>query len=144
MAIGCDELSELLKKKNIKPKKDCNKKFDKFYNDYTKIYPTSGGLSKTAHLKGILKQEEVKVIDGIENVLKFLQNINNPENKKIKFLDCTFCIGSCIGGPLLRRDLSLDQKKKRVIDYVEYAKKERMPENAKGIIKEAKGIKFSY
>ncbi len=112
--------------------------FDKFYNDYTKIYPLSGGLSKTAHVRGILKKKEVMIIDGVNEAIKFL---NNP-NKKIKFLDVTFCKGGCIGGPCIISELPLNLRKKKVLDYMKIAEKEEIPEHRKGIIKGAKGISF--
>jgi iron only hydrogenase large subunit-like protein len=112
--------------------------FDKFYNDYTKIYPTSGGLSKTAHLKGTIKENEIKVVDGIAEVENFLKN---PE-KVIRFLDCTFCIGSCIGGPFVTLKLSIDKRKKKVLNYLKKSKSEDIPEAKKGLIGKAKGINF--
>ena len=48
--------------------------FDKFYNDYTKVYPLSGGLSKTANVDNVLKCNETKIADGIAEVIKFLNN----------------------------------------------------------------------
>lgn len=141
MTLGMDNLQKLFDKYEIKPDKNYKGKFDKFYNDYTKIYPTAGGLSKTAHIKGVIKQEEMKIIDnGIEEVKKFLKN----PDKKVKFLDANFCVGSCIGGPLLRQDISLDEKKKKVFAYVTRSFKEDIPETAKGVFKQAKGIKFTY
>ena len=136
--IDYDQIRELFKKYKIKPKK-CNVLFDKFYNDYTKIYPLSGGLGKTAHVKGILKKEEVLVLDGIKNVMKFL---DNPD-PKIKFLDILFCEGGCIGGPHTNKKNTIKQKTKKVIEYLEKAKDEDIPEDRKGIIKKASGIKFS-
>lgn len=113
--------------------------FDKFYNDYTKIYPLSGGLTKTLHLKGILKKDEVKIVDGIGGVFKFLKK---PE-KGVKFLDVTFCKGGCIGGPCVNSSAPLFMRKKRVLKYMNKAKQEDIPECKKGLIKQAKGIKFS-
>jgi iron only hydrogenase large subunit-like protein len=139
--IDCAQLQALFEKNNIKPRKSKIKHtFDKFYNDYTKIYPTSGGLSKTAHVRGVLKEEEAKIIDGVVNVREFLKN----PDKKIKFLDSTFCIGSCIGGPLLTRKLTLGEKKKRVLKYVTRSLHESISVSKKGIVKDAKGIKFDY
>jgi iron only hydrogenase large subunit-like protein len=112
--------------------------FDKFYNDYTKIYPLSGGLSKTAHIKKILNPNETKILDGMEEVTKFL---NNPD-KSIKFLDATFCRGGCIGGPCINSKLPLSLKKKKVLNYMKVADEECIPEKRKGIIKEARGISF--
>ncbi len=135
--IDYKELNELLRKFKGKSKTS-DSLFDKFYNDYTKIYPLSGGLSKTAHVRGILKEKEVMIIDGMNEVVKFL---NNPD-EKIKFLDVTFCKGGCIGGPCIISELPLNLRKKKVLNYMKIAEKEEIPEHRKGIIKEAKGISF--
>lgn len=131
------ELKNILDNKKIISKK-YEFRFDKFYNDYTKIYPLAGGLSKTAHLKGILKKEEIKVIDSINYVSKFLKK---PE-KGIKFLDCNFCLGGCIGGPCINSQENLNKRKKKVLDYSAVAQKEEIPRFRKGIIEKAKGINF--
>jgi iron only hydrogenase large subunit-like protein len=114
-------------------------KFDKFYNDYTKIYPLSGGLAQTANLKNIIKKDEIEIIDGINKVVSFLEK----PNPKIKFLDCLFCQGGCIGGPHTNKNLNLKQKHKKVLKYLKKSKKEDIPENRKGLLKKAAGIKFS-
>lgn len=114
--------------------------FDQFYNDYTKIYPLSGGLSKTSHLKGIIKPGQEKIIDGILKVEKFLKK----PDKKVRFLDVTFCKGGCIGGPCVNNTLSIKQKKKRVLEYMKDSEHKKIPENRKGLIEKAKGIKFTW
>jgi iron only hydrogenase large subunit-like protein len=136
------ELKDLfhLRRGKLKKIHKKNSTFDKFYNEYTRIYPLSGGLSKTAHLKGHLKLGEDKTIDGIQEVEKFL----NKPDKKVKFLDVTFCKGGCVGGPCLSTPLTLDQRVKKVIDYVEKAKNEKVPKYKKGTIEKAEGIKFSW
>ena len=134
------ELREILEKNKLSKKKSPKKDifFDKFYNDYTKIYPLSGGLSKTANLKNILNPEEEKIIDGILDVEKFLKN----PDKKIKFLDVTFCEGGCIGGPLVISKLPIILRKRKVLKYLKSAEKEKIPFKRKGIVKEAEGISF--
>jgi iron only hydrogenase large subunit-like protein len=112
--------------------------FDKFYNDYTKVYPLTGGLSKTAHLKGIVKKKEIKIIDGVKKVMKFL----NKPNKKIKFLDCNFCVGGCIGGPCVANKEKTSKRKKRVLNYLQQSLREDIPETRKGLVKRAEGISF--
>ncbi len=136
-AIDYRELGELLKKLKGKKIESCLF-FDKFYNDYTKIYPLSGGLSKTANLKNILNPDETMIVDGINEVIKFL---NNPD-KKIRFLDVTFCKGGCIGGPCINSKLPLLLRKKKVLNYMKTADKEEIPQGRKGIVEEAKGISF--
>lgn len=135
--ICYDKLKELFKQYKIK--KSYKKfLFDKFYNDYTKIYPIPGGLSKTAHLRGILKNSETRVIDGIEKVKIFL---DNPK-KEVRFVDATFCVGGCIGGPCFSSNSNLSQRKKRVLEYLEKAKNEDIPEPKKGLIRRASCIPF--
>ena len=139
-SIDYKQLRQILIKHRLNKKKYPKRQifFDKFYNDYTKIYPLSGGLSKTAHLKKTVRLNEVKVIDGISDIFKFL---NHPD-RKIKFLDVTFCKGGCIGGLCINSKLPLFLKKRKVLNYIKIAKKEEIPEHRKGIIKEAKGISF--
>jgi len=134
--IDYNELRELIKN-NKKPVKKTKASFDKFYNDYTKIYPLSGGLSKTAHLKGVLKPGEEVKIDGIHQVELFLKH----PNKKIRFMDVTFCVGGCLGGPCILNKNIID-KKEKLLNYLEAAKKEKMPKGREGLIKEAKGLTF--
>ncbi len=114
--------------------------FDKFYNDYTKIYPLSGALSKTAHLKNVLKKEESICIDGIKNVKKFLKN----KKSKIRFVDCLFCEGGCIGGPHTNPNISLEKKEKKIKNYLKNSKRKDIPEDRKGLIKKAAGLNFYW
>jgi iron only hydrogenase large subunit-like protein len=136
--IDYQELNQLLKENKKPVNKSENSRFDRFYNDYTKVYPLSGGLSKTAHLKQVLKPGEEKIIDGILDVEKFLKK---PQ-PGVRFLDVIFCRGGCIGGPFVSNK-NLKENKARVLEYMEIVKKEKMPEGSEGLIKKAKGIKFS-
>lgn len=135
--IDYRELKNLFEKLKIQGN---NKKiyFDKFYNDYTKIYPLAGGLSKTAHLKGVVKKNEIKIIDGIVEVEKFLKK---PE-KGIKFLDCNFCVGGCIGGPCVISKLPIKKRRRKVLNYLKQSQKEDIPEPRKGLVGKAKGVSF--
>jgi iron only hydrogenase large subunit-like protein len=138
IVIGMDELEELLKRRGIgKRKTKSRPEFDGFYNEYTRIYPLAGGLAKTAHLKGILKEGESISIDGIARVVKFLKN----PDKKVKFLDANFCVGGCIGGPLVARGRSLGERKKRVLKYIERARREKIPGGRMGKIVKGEGIR---
>jgi len=138
--IDYKKLNYILIEQNLQNKKYSKKKtyFDKFYNDYTKIYPLSGGLSKTANFKGIVKKEEVKIIDGMNKVNKFLSS----SNSKIKFLDVTFCKGGCIGGPCINSKLPIFLRKRILTKYLNIAAKEKIPKGNKGIIEKASKINF--
>lgn len=138
-SIDYGQLRELMAEMNAKEKKK-GAGFDRFYNEFTKIYPLAGGLSKTVHLNGILKKSEILKIDGIGRVMKFLEN----PDKKIRFLDATFCAGGCIGGPCLTRGLTIEQRKKRVMDYMKIAETEDIPKGKMGLVKNARNIKFTF
>jgi iron only hydrogenase large subunit-like protein len=137
--ICYNELLELFEKKGLNKKKYKKRDFfDKFYNDYTKIYPLSGGLYKTSHLKQILKKEESKIMDGITKVEEFLKN----PDKKVRFLDVTFCKGGCIGGPCISSKAPLLVKKRKVLKYASLAENECIPQADMGLIKRAGNISF--
>jgi len=133
--IDYKELRELFLRYKITSKK---KKvyFDKFYNDYTKIYPLAGGLSKTAHLKGIINKNEVKIMDGIKEVVKFLEK----PDKKIKFLDVNFCVGGCIGGACINSKDNLKKRRKKVLGYLNLSHGEDIPNTRLGLIEKAKVV----
>ena len=143
--ITYSELKQLLKQQGIESltidkKQEHKIFFDKFSNEYTRIYPLAGGLSRTAHLKGILKKCETKIIDGITEVENFLI----CPDKNIKFLDGNFCKGGCIGGPCFSKNISLAKRKKKVLDYLEMAKHEDIPQGKEGLVSEASGLKFTF
>ncbi|HRZ85514.1 MAG TPA: [Fe-Fe] hydrogenase large subunit C-terminal domain-containing protein [Candidatus Paceibacterota bacterium] len=141
--IDYQELKKLLDKRCTSECKISSRRFDRFYNDYTKIYPLAGGLSKTAKFKSAINKNEIKIIDGILDVEKFLNNRNSSKNKNIRFLDVNFCKGGCIGGPCLSKNISLAKKKKRILDYMKLAKKEDIPNCDLGTIDKSKGISFT-
>ncbi len=118
--------------------------FDKLYNDYTKVYPLSGGLTKTAKIKSILKKNEYQICDGWLKVQKLLLKIkNNPKKyKNLKFLDVTFCNGGCIGGPCTNRNLSIGKKHRLVNNYMKRALREKIPEKKKGLFSRIRGMTF--
>jgi iron only hydrogenase large subunit-like protein len=95
-------------------------------------------LSKTAHLKGILTPGEEVKIDGVLDVEKFLKN----PDKKVRFMDVTFCHGGCIGGPCFTSH-DIMKNKEGVMHYFGIAEKESIPESRKGLMRKAAGIDFS-
>lgn len=138
--LDYNEIKELFEKYSINlEKKNKKDSFDKFYNDYTKIYPISGGLFKTAHLKGVIKKEEVIVKDGWSNISEIFSD--KERLKKIKFMDITFCKGGCIGGPCINSK-NIGKNKRKVKKYLKKSRKEDIPENKKGLVEKAKGINF--
>lgn len=118
------ELNDLFKAKNI-PEKITESKycisFDRFYNDYTKVYPISGGLSSTLHYKNILESKDILVMEGLENIMKILSQFKDGMYKRYKFLDILTCKGGCINGPGMIGERSVRDRTKRIVKYKEFA-----------------------
>lgn len=138
--ITFSEMKQIIAKEKpiIKNKIDPNSAgFDFCYNDYTKIYPLAGGLCGTLHHKDILEENELAVCDGASEFKSFFE-----KNKDKIFFDVLFCKGGCIGGAGVSSKLPIFIKKKKVLDYVNFAKKETM-NGKQGLEKYTKGISFS-
>ncbi len=109
-------------------KKETEKKtFDKFYNDYTKIYPLSGAVAETMNQRGLLKPNEIIIADGFQEIDKAIKKFK--ENKKIIFADLLFCKGGCVGGPGIMSYETIEEREDRVIHYRDKAKKEKLGSN---------------
>lgn len=134
--ITFSELKQIVAKE--KPKKaGSSHKFDSFYNDYTKIYPLSGGLGATLNKNGILTDKEMVSCDGFKNISRvFDKHLNKT------FFDVLFCNGGCIGGNGVSSKLPILLKKRKVLSYRNFAKKEKMDKKP-GLNKYFKGIDFS-
>jgi iron only hydrogenase large subunit-like protein len=139
------ELNELFKKHSI-PESIENPKyqstFDKLYNDYTKVYPLSGGLSSTLHNDKILKKKDILVADGMENLVKIFDGFKDGRYKHYKFLDVLSCEGGCVNGPCIDYQLPLKERIKRVKKYKEYATRYEKDLGRTGKKIDAEGIDF--
>jgi iron only hydrogenase large subunit-like protein len=133
--VTFSEMKQIIKNEN--PKKiGKTHLFDRFYNDYTKIYPLSGGLAETMHSKGILKKEKIVSCDNCKNV----QIIFDRHSEK-EFFDLLFCSGGCVGGNGVESKMPILLRKKRVLDYRAFARKEKIGER-RGLKKYTKGLSF--
>ncbi len=133
--ITFSELKQIVAKE--KPSLKGSNTFDSFYNEYTKIYPLSGGLSATLHAKDILLRDELVSCDGCQN----LQLLFDKHSDKV-FYDILFCPGGCIGGNGIASKMPTFWKRKRVLSYRKAAS--RIKEGQKvGLGKYTKGIDFS-
>lgn len=141
--ITYKELKQLLsyaEENNLfKEEKPKSHLFDKFYADYTKIYPLSGGLSKTLHAKDILTAKDIIIVEGPIQ-LKQLFSKGVPDN--VRFLDILFCTGGCIGGPGVATTDPIKERHKKVEDYCKFAKTEKIG-TKRGLIKDTEGVLFN-
>ncbi|MBN2015378.1 hypothetical protein JW766_00925 [Candidatus Dojkabacteria bacterium] len=122
LALTFRELEEKLRKEGIDKVRKRKLTFDKFYNDYTKIFPLAGGMADTLHSARIIKDSEILVSDGVDEVMKILKGFKNGKYKKYRFLDVLACSGGCIGGPGMTTTRSVDEKRERVIKYRDFAR----------------------
>lgn len=97
--------------------------FDKLYNDYTKIYPVSGGLSDTLHYTHILKKKDILVMEGLNNLMPVFDQFKDGVYKHYKFLDILNCDGGCINGPAMISEKSITERRKKVFKYRDYARR---------------------
>ena len=83
-----------------------------------RIFPVSGGLLKTAALRGDVLENAILVTEGRDNVLTLLGELER-NRMEVKFVDILFCEG-CINGPVvLAGDVhSIFKRKEIVTDYV--------------------------
>ncbi len=98
--------------------------FDKFYNDYTKVYPLAWGVADSLHIKGILTKDQILVVDGPKDLNFGFQEFKN--NTNIKFLDILSCEWWCIGGPGMMSKEPSEVKKQKVLDYKDYCRKDKI------------------
>lgn len=118
------------------------KTFDKFYNDYTKIYPVSGGLSATLHSNKILKKKDILIGDDMKEVTKIFDGFKDGWYKHYKFLDLLTCDGGCIGGIGMAGHFPVKQRKKRIFKYRDYAQRYEKDLGRSGKKLHVKGIDF--
>ena len=116
--------------------------FDKFYNDYTKVYPLSGGLSETLHHEHLFKKNEVLVMEGVEKIDRVLSEFKDGKYKKYKLFDILTCKGGCIDGPGMLKRYSLSERKKRVRKYMDYTRRYEKDLGRTGTKIEVKDVDF--
>ncbi len=98
--------------------------FDKFYNDYTKIYPLTGSVANSMHYKDILTEDQVLIADEIQNIDKAIKQME--ENNNIKFFDWLACPGWCIWWPWTISKASTKEKEDLIYRYKDYCKKDKI------------------
>lgn len=130
------DLVDYAKENDMLEDKEVSELFDKFYSKETKIYPLSGGLTKSMHSQDILKEDEVIIMEGVQELTK-LFNEGIPKN--IRFMDILFCKGGCIGGPGVMTKETTKEKHEEVMDCFEFVKKTEVGEGTI-LVEDVKGV----
>ena len=140
------ELEALFTERNIPNKVEESKycvSFDKFYNDYTKIYPISGGLSATLNYSNLFKESEILVMEGLNDLMKVFEGFKDGVYKHYKFLDVLNCKGGCINGHGMLATTSVSERRKKVLEYREFARRYEKDLGRSGKKIDAEGINFN-
>ncbi|KKP31855.1 MAG: hypothetical protein A2312_02195 [Candidatus Staskawiczbacteria bacterium RIFOXYB2_FULL_32_9] len=123
LAITFRDLQQVFDIKKIKPRallklRRVSKKneFD-IIGGHTRLYPISGGLAQSSGITKKLTDAEYDVISGPNNANKALSEFLSKS--ELKILDILNCDGGCINGPGMNSKASLDERRKRVIDFYE-------------------------
>jgi len=116
LILTFEELDNFIKKNNI----DVDSFEESFPNapfpKRARIYPISGGINST--LDG--NWENHLVVEGVDNIIKIFENIHTYGEGF--FIEASACFGGCINGPAIRKDLTLLEKRRRIISYTERMK----------------------
>jgi len=116
LILTFEELDIFIKKNNI----DIDSFEESFPNapfpERARIYPISGGINST--LDG--NWENHLVVEGVDNIIRLFEKINNYGEGF--FVEASACFGGCINGPAIRKDLTLLEKRRRIISYTERMK----------------------
>ncbi len=98
--------------------------FDKFYNDYTKVFPLTGAVADTLHYRDILWPDQVLVVDELKHMDAAIAYME--KNPNVKFLDPLSCPGGCVGWPGVISQASTEERVNKVKAYKEYCKKDKI------------------
>ena len=115
LVLTYKELEQIINEKGLSTLPvDPNDTFD-ISDGPTRIYPFDGGLTESSGIRSILKDDEIRIISGYKNCEAILKEFS--ENEKIRFVDILFCEGGCINGPGITSTLSIEDRKKKILEY---------------------------
>jgi iron only hydrogenase large subunit-like protein len=115
LVLTYTEMLEVFKHFNISNEVNPNDKFDIGEPGLTRLYALDGGLSHSSGLSSQLPNEAVKVVSGVQNNIKAIQEFDT--NSKIRLLDILNCDGGCIGGPGIQSNLTKDERINKIKAY---------------------------
>ena len=104
-----EELDKMLEAEHI----ELEAETDSNENSRARFFPTTGGVLKTMAQNA--PGYTYLAIDGVENCMTALKDIEDGKIHKC-FIEMSACIGSCIGGPMMKR-----AKKPLVRDFLKVA-----------------------
>lgn len=91
--------------------------FDIESSEITRMYAVDGGLSHSSGLSKQLPPKAVRVVSGWKDNMTTLKEFENDPD--IKLLDILNCPGGCIFGPGIKSMLTLEERKKKIQEYMD-------------------------
>ena len=106
-----DELSDWLESESVVPERD----LDDNEASKARLFPTSGGIIRT--MGEAVDGYTYLVVDGAQNCIAALKDIENGNIHKC-FIEMSICEGSCIGGPMMDKNINMPIRRYKAInDY---------------------------
>ena len=101
---GLWRASELLRKGNIKP--------DLAHFSATSLASTGARTGGEALAIG---ENEALAVDGIDNVIRVLEEIENNRLPEVRYFEGLACLGGCVGGPLTFENMFIARNRIRLL-----------------------------
>lgn len=114
------EITALLREEKIDLTPTATSTFD-HVGGMARVFPTPGGLAKTARLSTDLLAEEILAVDGLEAVIDFLDRFEDVKSS-LRLVELLACQGGCLMGPGLESNLSLYTRRERLLRYTRSSK----------------------
>jgi iron only hydrogenase large subunit-like protein len=115
LCVTFKDLQQIFNNLNIKEETtDENITFDLF-GGMTRLYPVSGGLTQSSGARELLSEDDIEVVSGAQNAQEAIKRFINSDH--LRLLDILFCEGGCISGPGINSSLSLEDRRKKIVDY---------------------------
>jgi len=135
------DLNEIFKEEKIYDKDfKKNYKFDSFIREFTKVYPISGGLAQTAHIRKFFNEDEIFIGEELNKIGKVFDEMRNGTSR-YRFMDVLSCPGGCISGPaIVNLDKHLVDRRRKILIYKNKTEKE----GRTGKVERVKNIDFFY
>ena len=113
LVLTYKEIKKIFQERNVKGDPQATLGFD-LSSSATRLYPISGGLAQSCGINRLLTDEEYDVVSGPELCQKVLTSF---EKSRLKVLDILFCKEGCIMGKGIDNDLSVKERRERVITH---------------------------
>jgi iron only hydrogenase large subunit-like protein len=91
--------------------------------DRAHVFPSPGGLARTAALSTDLLAREIITIDGLEESIAFLR-IFAAVKANYSLIELLACRGGCISGPGMANEIGLYRRRERLLNYAQQKRRE--------------------